>query len=73
MDGPGGDYTSGERQSTHFAMRQKSPHLSLQPLFTSLPGIILFWDEINPRHADHVGENWFQGVLGTYLLMKAAN
>lgn len=23
-----------ERQSTHFAMRQKSPHLTLQPLFT---------------------------------------
>lgn len=60
-------------QSTHFAMRQKSPQPTLQPLLTSLPGIILLWDEIDPLHADHVGENWFQRVFGTYLLMKAAN
>lgn len=75
MDGPGGDYTPGECKAPTLQSDKSTthPHLTLRPLPTSLPGIILLWDEIDLRHAGHVGENWFQRVLGTYLQMKAAN
>lgn len=72
---PGGDYTPGECKAPTLQSDKSTthPHLTLRPLLTSLPGIILLWDEIDLRHAGHVGENWFQRVLGTYLQMKAAN
>lgn len=73
MDGPGGDYTPGECKAPTLPCDKSTthPHPTLHPLLTSLPDIILLWDEIDPLHAGHVGGNWFQRVLRTYLLMAA--